>query len=57
MLRVCACFLVSIIRHAKRMHSIILWSVACKDLLYFSTLLHKGQDFRKEYPLLFSYFN
>ena len=37
-----------IIQHAMRMRSIILPSVACPPLLYFSTLSHKQHDFRKK---------
>jgi hypothetical protein len=36
-----------VIQHAKRMRRIILSSVACLALLYFSTLSHKRYDFRK----------
>jgi hypothetical protein len=37
-----------VIQHAKRMHRIILSSVACLGLPYFATLFHKRHDFRKE---------
>jgi len=36
------------IQQAMRMHPILLPSVACLDLPYFSTLTHKRQDFRKK---------
>jgi hypothetical protein len=36
-----------VIGHAKRMYRIILSSVACLAVTYFSTLYHKRQDFRK----------
>jgi hypothetical protein len=36
-----------VIQHAMRMRRIMLSSVACPALLYFSTLSHKQRDFRK----------
>jgi hypothetical protein len=43
-------FVVLVIQHAKRMRRIILASIACPVLSYFSTLSHKWHDlWRKRY--------
>jgi len=36
------------ITHTMRMHRVILLSVSCPDLQYFSTLSHKRHEFRKK---------
>jgi len=40
-------------QHAIRMHLVILSSVACPSLQYFSTLSHKQYDIRKSYLLTY----
>jgi len=44
----CGCILALVIRHSKRMRPIILISVACLALPYFSTLSHTRVDFREK---------
>jgi hypothetical protein len=41
-------FVAGVIQHAKRVRRIILPSVACTAVQYFSTLFHKWRDFRKK---------
>ena len=41
-------FVVLVIQHAMRMRHIILSSVACHAVQYFTTLFHKRYDFRKK---------
>ena len=41
-------FVALIIQHSKRMRRIVLSSVACPDLPYFTTLSHKPYDYRKK---------
>jgi hypothetical protein len=41
-------FVALFFRHAKRMRRIILSSVACSAVQYFSILSHKWRDFRKQ---------
>ena len=41
-------FVALVIQHAKRMRLIILSSVACPDLLHFSTLSHERHGYQEE---------
>ena len=46
----CVCVCVSVAldtQHEKRMHGIVLSSVACPALLYFSNLSHKRHELKK----------
>jgi len=46
---VCVCvFVALVVQHAMRMHSIILPSVVCRALPYFSTWSQKWHNFRKK---------
>jgi hypothetical protein len=46
---VCVCIVDLVIRHAQRMHSIILSSLPGLALSFFATLSHKRNDFRKTF--------
>jgi hypothetical protein len=46
-LNLCDCILALLIRHAMRFRHIILSSVACSELPYFSTLCNKRRDKKK----------